>query len=124
MAPEKDRTASDLVRQVVVLVALLAVLVVNWMANALPIGGRTTGEVSAAYPVLFTPAGYAFSIWGLIYLALLVYAVVGLLPSRRSSYLHRAVGWPFVLTCGFNIGWIFAWHNMLTWLSLLLMLGL
>lgn len=51
------------------LVALAATLVVNALANALPLGGRTTGEVSTLFPVPVTPAPYVFSIWGLIYLA-------------------------------------------------------
>ncbi len=116
--------AMDVARQVVVIVALGATIFVNTLANMLPIGGRTTGEVSGAFPTLFTPAGYAFSIWGLIYLALIVYAVAQALPSRRANPDHRAVGWLFVGTCALNIGWLFAWHNLLIPLSLLLMLGL
>jgi hypothetical protein len=41
-------------------------IVLNVLANALPLGGRTTGEISDAYPNLFAPAGYTFAIWGLI----------------------------------------------------------
>jgi hypothetical protein len=43
------------------------VLTVNALANILPINGLTTGEVSDSYINLFTPAGFTFSIWGLIY---------------------------------------------------------
>lgn len=48
---------------------------VNFLANALPINNRSTGEISEAYPNLFAPAGFAFSIWGLIYLLLAVYLI-------------------------------------------------
>ena len=48
--------------------AFLAVIVVNYLAVTLPIGGMTTGALSDLYPNLFTPAGLTFSIWGLIYL--------------------------------------------------------
>ena len=45
------------------IVAFAGVLVVNYLANALPIGGNTTGALSDLYPNLFTPAGLTFSIW-------------------------------------------------------------
>ena len=53
--------------------ATIGMIVVNGLANALPINGRTTGEISDGFDILFTPAGYVFSIWGLIYLALIVF---------------------------------------------------
>lgn len=111
-------------RQIAVIIAILLTIAVNGLANSLPIGGRTTGEVSAAYPVLFTPAGYAFSIWGLIYIALLVYAVAQAAPSRRRDPDQKAIGWLFIGTCLFNVLWILAWHNLLIPLSLVFMLGL
>ena len=46
------------------ILAFVLVIVVNGMANGIPLGGQTTGEISAKYPSLFTPAGYVFSIWG------------------------------------------------------------
>jgi len=55
--------------------AYVAMVIVNSLANILPINGRTTGAVSNAYPNLFAPAGPAFSIWGLIYLLLGGYVV-------------------------------------------------
>jgi hypothetical protein len=57
-------------------VVLAGVLVTNALANALPIAGRTTGEVSDMYPNLFTPAGITFSIWGVLYLGLLIFVVL------------------------------------------------
>ena len=62
-------------------VALAATLVVNFLANALPIAGRTTGEISNGFPVLFVPAGYVFAIWGLIYLGLIAFVVYQFLPA-------------------------------------------
>ena len=104
--------------------AFVLVIVVNTLANALPIGGQTTGEVSARYPSLFTPAGYVFSIWGFIYLLLLGFVVYQALPAQsRSAQLH-AVHKPFVLSCLANASWIFAWHYNQIWLSFLLMLVL
>ena len=51
------------------------VLTLNTLANALPINGMNTGEVSALYPNLFVPAGFTFSIWGIIYLLLLGFVI-------------------------------------------------
>ena len=106
------------------LVALCGVLVVNVLANAVPLGGQTTGAVSAKYPSLFTPAGYVFSIWGLIYLLLIAFAVWQALPGQRhDSCLHR-LRVPFLLSCGANGAWIFAWHYDQVILSFILMLVL
>jgi benzodiazapine receptor len=101
--------------------ALAIVIVVNGLANAIPLGGQNTGEVSARYPSLFTPAGYTFSIWGLIYTALIIFAIYQALPSQRNSRLLAAITPWFLLSCAGNAGWIFAWHYNGLWLSLALM---
>lgn len=115
---------SDLVRQGLVIIALAATIFVNYLSNALPINGRTPGEISDSFPVRFTPAGYVFSIWSIIYLGLIAYAIYQALPSQRANPRLRAIGWPFVLSCVANSGWIFAWHYGLYPLSLLIMLVL
>ena len=104
--------------------AFVFVLAVNAMANGVPIGGRTTGEVSAAYPTLFTPAGFTFSIWGLIYTALLVFIAWQALPAQRGNQtLADISGW-FQVNCVINGVWIFAWHYDFLAISLLLMVAL
>ena len=67
------------------ILALVATLAVNAMANILPINGQTTGQISDRFQVYFVPAGYVFSIWSLIYLALAAYVVYQALPSQRSN---------------------------------------
>ncbi len=105
-------------------ILLLCVLVINYLSNALPLGGRTTGEISDGFHALFVPAGYAFSIWGLIYLALLGFAVFKVLPSQRENPRVRATdGW-FALSSAANIGWLFTWHYGLYALNMALMLAL
>lgn len=89
------------------LVALLVTLVVNGLANALPLNGMTTGEISDRFQVYFVPAGYVFSIWGLIYLLLIGYVAYQLLPKGRSA---GDVGWLFIISCLANAAWIFLWH--------------
>ncbi|HKK82988.1 MAG TPA: hypothetical protein VJ958_02040 [Atribacterota bacterium] len=114
--------------QVINILAFLAVLVVNGLANALPIGGNTTGDISAFYPNLFVPAGLTFSIWGVIYLALgifVIYQARDLFSKQKIEmpYLQE-IGWYFLVSCLANISWIFTWHYGQALLSLLAMLVL
>jgi benzodiazapine receptor len=104
--------------------AFVFVIIINSLANGLPIGGQTTGEVSAKYPSLFTPAGFTFSIWGLIYLALAVFIIYQALPAQRSNDKLAGIGMLFKLNCLANAVWIFAWHYNQLWLSVLLMAGI
>lgn len=106
------------------IVAYLAMVVVNALAAILPINGLTPGEVSAMFPSLFTPAGYVFSIWSLIYLTLGVFVVYQALPGQRYNPRLARLGPLFIVSCLFNIGWLFAWHYLQISLSLPLMLGL
>ena len=105
--------------------SFVLVIVVNAMANALPINNKTTGALSDQYPNLFVPAGLTFSIWGVIYLLLAVFVVYQLLfrprqSPTRSSFLHR-IGPVFVISSLANAGWIFAWHYEQVFLSLAVM---
>ena len=106
------------------IIALIAVVLVNAMANGLPINGRTASEVSADYESLFTPAGYAFGIWGLLYISLLAFVVYQALPARRQNVKLAKISKPWVASCVFNVVWIFLWHYDFIVLSLLAMLGL
>jgi benzodiazapine receptor len=65
----------DILRQISVVLTIVATIVVNVLADALPINGLGTGQISDMFKVYFVPAGYVFSIWGLIYLGLIAYAV-------------------------------------------------
>jgi hypothetical protein len=106
------------------LVSLLATIIVNALANILPINDLQTGAVSDSFGALFTPAGYVFAIWGVIYLTLAVFAVYQVLPSQKDNARLDRVGIWFILANLFNGSWIFAWHYLLFPLSMLLMLGL
>lgn len=103
---------------------LIATLAVNSLANIIPFNGQTTGEISDAFPTLFTPAGYVFAIWSLIYLGLLAFSVYQLLPAQRSDSRLGRVGYWFALSCLANSLWILAWHYEQFAISLGLMLVL
>lgn len=109
------------------LLAYVAVLVFNALANTLPLGGRQTGEISGLYRTLFEPAGFTFGIWGVIYLFLGFFVLfqAGVLAAQgRGAAVAENVGVPFVASCLANIAWLFAWHNNLISLSLVVMLAL
>jgi hypothetical protein len=101
---------SDLIRQVMVIVALAVTIFVNYLAQALPLNGRTAGDISDSFPVRFTPAGYVFSIWSVIYLGLIAFAIYQAFPSQRANPRLRAITWPFIVSSMANATWIFAWH--------------
>jgi hypothetical protein len=100
----------DTVRQAVNVVAVVATVTLNGLANALPLNGQTTGEISDRFQVYFVPAGYVFSIWGLIYLALAAFAIYQALPAQRENPRVRRVGYLFALSCVANVSWLFLWH--------------
>lgn len=100
----------------------VGVIAVNGAANALPINGLTTGAVSDLYPNLFTPAGFAFSIWGLIYSGLLVF-LIRILTISNTELVGKLFPW-FALNSLANMAWIFAWHHLQVVTSLVLMLVL
>lgn len=97
-------------RQAANVLAVVATIVINGLANALPLNGQTTGAISDRFQVYFVPAGYVFSIWGLIYLGLIAFAVFQALPSERTNVRLQRVGYLFVLSCAANIAWLFLWH--------------
>jgi hypothetical protein len=97
-------------RQVMVVLTILATITINILANALPINGLNTGQISDNFHVYFVPAGYVFAIWGIIYIGLIAYAVYQALPAQRLNPRLQATGWWVVLGGLANSMWIFLWH--------------
>ena len=114
----------DSLRRWVNVLAVIAVIAINGLANALPLNGQTTGEISDRFQVYFVPAGYVFSIWGLIYVALVAFAVYQALPAQRDNPRLRGIGYLFTLSCVANIAWLFLWHYEVFPLTLVAMLSL
>lgn len=113
-----------MLRQAANILALVAVIAINGLANALPLNGLTTGEISDRFEVFFVPAGYVFSIWGLIYLGLIAFAVYQALPAQRDNPRLERAGYWFVLSCAANIVWLFLWHYEVFVPTVLAMLAL
>ncbi len=114
----------DSLRQLITIIGVVATIVVNALANILPINGQQTGEVSDRFPVYFVPAGYVFSIWGLIYLGLVAFAIFQALPGQRENRRLRSIGGLFAVASLANIAWVFLWHYEQFPLTLAVMLVL
>ena len=115
---------NDKLRQAIVVVMVISTIVINGLANALPLNGQTTGEISDRFDVFFVPAGYVFSIWGLIYLGLGAYAIYQAIPAQSDNRRLRRIGVPFTIASLANIAWIFLWHYEQFPLTLVAMLTL
>jgi len=110
-----------LVLRVLTLIGFITMVTVNYLAVALPLNNRSTGAISDSYPNLFAPAGYTFSIWGIIYLLLASYTIYQLV---RQNALTGHINNLFIVNAFLNAAWIFAWHYDVIWLSVFIMLGL
>ncbi len=114
----------DTTRQFVNLLAAILALVVNVLAVALPLNGKNTADISNRFPVYFVPAGYVFSIWGIIYIGWIAFVLYQFRPSQKASPRLRPLGYLFALSCLLNGAWLFCWHYEQFGLSVLVMLAL
>jgi hypothetical protein len=103
------------------LLSVVATITVNALANILPFNGQGTGQISDRFKVYFVPAGYVFSIWGLIYVGWLAFCVYQLLPAHREQPRFRALGYWFALSGVLNSLWLVCWHYNQFILSLIVM---
>jgi len=113
-------------RQWLTVVAVLMAIALNGLSNVYPPAGKNTGEVSNTIlgGVLITPAGYAFAIWGLIYIGLIAYSIYQVLPAQRHSQAFAKVSWAVIGACVLQMIWIYLFLTFQFWLSVLFMLGI
>lgn len=116
--------SKDTLRQAVNALSVIITITVNILANALPLNGQNTGEISDRFQVFFVPAGYVFSIWGIIYIGLIAFAIYQALPSQKENLRLRSLGWLFAISGLFNVAWLFTWHYNAFGLSVIVMLTL
>lgn len=106
------------------LAATLAVLAMNAAAILLPLNGMSTQELSAEYPTGFTPAGWVFSIWSVIYAGLLALSTwAAVLPARNAERL-ASIRIPYLVSCAANACWLVLWHYEQILPSVVVMLAL
>lgn len=120
----KKKINHPIVLQFFNIVGLVFVLIMNVAATAIPLNGISTEEISDALPSYFTPAGYTFSVWGLIYLALIAFAIYQSRPVERQRTFLAKIGWLFAISSLANGAWIFAWHFGYFVISIFIMVGL
>lgn len=96
--------------RILVLIFTIATIIVSYLSEALPLNDLSTREIADKFNILFVPAPYVFSIWGLIYLMTLVYAIYQLKKETLETIMIDRVGGWFLLTCTANMSWIFLWH--------------
>ncbi len=112
--------------QVLNILGFIGTIVINTLAVTLPLNGKSTGALSDMYPNLFVPAGLIFSIWGVIYILLLLFSIYQARDlfkkgAQNMPFLDK-IGWFFVFASILNMAWIFAWHYQQVLLSLFIMI--
>lgn len=103
-------------------VILIVTLISNYLSNALPYNGITTGEISDKWAVLFKPAGYVFAIWGVIYLGLLAFIIYQFIAEKKENDFVERIGFWFIVNGIANSLWLVVWHYEIYWLTVLIML--
>jgi hypothetical protein len=96
-------TSAQMTRRAIVLAATVFSVVIG-QTQVLLGWGQSPAEFSADSDATLRVAGFAFAIWGVIYLWLLVYAVRQALPQTGESPLINRLGWPSVAAL-LGIGW-------------------
>ncbi|NWF95013.1 MAG: tryptophan-rich sensory protein [Candidatus Thorarchaeota archaeon] len=91
-------------------IAVLSTIIGNALANILPFNGVYTGTVADAYPSLFTPPGYVFAIWGVIYTLLFIFMVYQVRSSQQGADYIRQIGVLFLIGAVFNNVWLVMFH--------------
>ena len=117
-----SRNSTDLIRAVLVLVATIGTIVFNGLAATGYVNGVTPEVISAMHPTVLTPAGYAFSIWSLIYVGIIAFSIYQLLPSNLARF--RSVRTLYIVSCLFNCAWIYFWHRDAVGICLVLIFAL
>lgn len=107
-------------------VAAVITIVMGYLSNTGIFNGNTMASVSAEYQNLFTPAGYAFSIWGLIYVGLLGFVIYYgrslFKPQIKEDDTIGQIGWWFFISCLANSLWVVVWLYEYTLVSVFLMI--
>lgn len=109
-------------------IALLVTIIVNYLAAAGKLNGKTVADISNQYHNYFTPASYAFSIWSVIYLGLFGFVMYSgrnlFIKDKSDDEIILKVGWWFILSCLANSLWIVFWVNNILWATVLIMIFL
>ena len=106
------------------IIAFIVTLAVNGLAGTTVLNGRTTAQVSDLYSNPFTPAGYVFAIWGIIYALLFVFVIYQALLKQKDKPFQKQISALFILSSIFNVVWLFLWQYDYITISIVLMFAL
>ena len=110
--------------QIITILATLVTITINALANILPLNGLETGVISDRFEIFFVPAGYVFSIWGLIYMALIAYTVYQALPGQAENPTLKKIAPLYWVGSLANSIWIFLWHYEVFSLTVIAMVAI
>lgn len=116
------KSSADPFRAILVLVATVGTIAFNGLAATGYVNDVTPAAISDKYPTILTPAGYAFSIWSLIYVGMIAFSIYQLLPSKLERF--RQVRTLYILSCLLNCAWIYFWHREAIGVCLILITAL
>ncbi len=106
------------------LLSVILLIMVSYYSQAIRLNNNTIGSVSDQYENLFTPADYAFSIWGLIFISLVLYSFFQIsrafFSEEETDFISRTGPW-FIIANLCNAAWVVVWLFEETWLSVILM---
>lgn len=103
--------SKSITQRIANILAFVFTIIINALAGSTTlIGGKVTAEISDANFTLITPAGYTFSIWGIIYVLLGIFIVYQALPSQKNKTYHDKISWLFAFSSILNIAWLFLWQ--------------
>jgi tryptophan-rich sensory protein len=116
---------SSLARQIITLVLAIGTIAFNGISQAIPLNNQTSADIANRItPNYFLPANYVFSIWGVIYIGLIVYSIYQLLPAQRENRTLKAIAPWFWVTCIANMTWLVLFHYNQFLLSTVAMIAL
>lgn len=89
------------------LVCFLIQVLFNVLSTVGVLFGNTNADISDKYKTLITPAGFAFSIWGVIYFFQACFVIWSVLPQQKSNKLiSKDISWFFAISCLLNAIWV------------------
>lgn len=115
-----------MLKRILVAASVILMIVVNMLAVLLPLNNQSTAEISDKFKVFFVPAGYVFSIWGVIYVLMIAYTVYQLMTKNKDNADLNKISWAVIIGNIANAIWIFLWHyNHPVWclIPMLVLLG-
>jgi len=100
---------NNTIQKVINTIGLIFLIGMNMLAVLLPLGNKTTGELSDLYPNLFVPAGFTFAIWSVIYVLLIIFVTYQWI-GKKGDFIVQKLGHWFIINAIANGLWLAFWH--------------